>query len=194
MNITGLGIAEAPTEGHPDLLADIIADSILDACLQNDAGAKVACEVLVAKHLVVIAGEFSCKNQPDIVSVARRAIRETGYVSPEQGLSADDCEMRLSISEQSLNLQKAVDRALGRSIGSGDQSGVTGYAENNETGMIPSEMWYARLLANALTHIRKTRQLAYLWPDGKVLVVLEGAEGHPVVRTFMHLHTALPRY
>lgn len=41
--------AESVTEGHPDKLCDIIADSVLDECLAHDALSRVACEVLATK-------------------------------------------------------------------------------------------------------------------------------------------------
>lgn len=34
--------AESVTEGHPDKLCDIIADSVLDECLAHDALSRVA--------------------------------------------------------------------------------------------------------------------------------------------------------
>ena len=37
--------AESVTEGHPDKLCDTIADTVLDACLEQDTSARVACEV-----------------------------------------------------------------------------------------------------------------------------------------------------
>ena len=42
--------AESVTEGHPDKLCDLIADSILDECLKGDPEARVACEVLATKE------------------------------------------------------------------------------------------------------------------------------------------------
>ena len=50
--------SESVTEGHPDKVADAISDSILDAALRIDPGAKVAAEVLVTKRLALIAGEI----------------------------------------------------------------------------------------------------------------------------------------
>mgnify|MGYP002089673860 CR=1 FL=1 len=35
--------AESVTEGHPDKLCDTIADAVVDACLAQDAAARVAC-------------------------------------------------------------------------------------------------------------------------------------------------------
>lgn len=50
--------AESVTEGHPDKLCDLIADSILDECLKGDPEARVACEVFATKGTVLLAGEI----------------------------------------------------------------------------------------------------------------------------------------
>lgn len=51
--------AESVTEGHPDKLCDLIADSILDACLKEDENSRVACEVLATKRNIIVAGEIT---------------------------------------------------------------------------------------------------------------------------------------
>jgi S-adenosylmethionine synthetase len=168
--------AEAALEGHPDMLADIIADTIVDAFLAFDKTAKVGCEVLVGKNLVVIAGEFLSTADPDLVFLTRETIKEMGYVSNEQGFSANACEILTSVSPQSSPLAAVVDRSRGIQMGAGDQAVVIGYAEQNETGMIPIEMYYARKLANRLREVRVTNEMPYLWPDGKVLVVMQPNE------------------
>lgn len=43
--------AESVTEGHPDKLCDLIADSVLNDCLKGDSDSRVACEVLVTKGI-----------------------------------------------------------------------------------------------------------------------------------------------
>ena len=35
--------SESVTEGHPDKVCDLIADSILDAALEADRNARIAC-------------------------------------------------------------------------------------------------------------------------------------------------------
>ncbi|MGB4658686.1 MAG: S-adenosylmethionine synthetase N-terminal domain-containing protein, partial [Mobilitalea sp.] len=35
--------SESVCKGHPDKLSDLIADSILDACLRRDKASRVAC-------------------------------------------------------------------------------------------------------------------------------------------------------
>ena len=71
--------AESVTEGHPDKLCDIIADSVLDACLEGHPSAHVACEVLATAGKVLVAGEISATVLPDIPSIVCRTIREAGY-------------------------------------------------------------------------------------------------------------------
>ncbi len=41
--------AESVTEGHPDKLCDLIADSVLDDCLKGDSDSRVACDCLKKK-------------------------------------------------------------------------------------------------------------------------------------------------
>src|ERR1700684_1978886 len=45
--------SESVSIGHPDKIADQISDAILDACLALDPNARVACETLVTRGLVV---------------------------------------------------------------------------------------------------------------------------------------------
>jgi len=54
----GLFTSESVSEGHPDKLADRIADAILDEFLGLEPDARVACETLLADQCVVVAGEF----------------------------------------------------------------------------------------------------------------------------------------
>ncbi len=51
--------SESVSIGHPDKVADQISDAILDACLEQDPHSRVACETLVTRGLVFIAGEIS---------------------------------------------------------------------------------------------------------------------------------------
>ena len=50
--------AESVCMGHPDKLCDLIADSVLDACLRKDMASRVACEVLATKGRIIVAGEI----------------------------------------------------------------------------------------------------------------------------------------
>ena len=71
--------AESVTEGHPDKLCDLIADSVLDDCLSHDALSRVACEVLATKGQVIVAGEITSLHEPQIPTIVRSVLRKVGY-------------------------------------------------------------------------------------------------------------------
>ena len=53
--------SESVTEGHPDKIADQISDAVLDACSTEDPYGRVACEMLAATGICVVAGEITTK-------------------------------------------------------------------------------------------------------------------------------------
>ena len=67
--------SESVTEGHPDKLADQISDAVLDALLEQDPLARVACETSVTTGLVVIIGETSSSAQINAVRVATSTLK-----------------------------------------------------------------------------------------------------------------------
>src|SRR5882757_1638537 len=81
--------SESVSEGHPDKVCDLIADSILDAYLDQDDRSHVACEVLCKEDTVVLAGEITSAGKVDHEEVARQAIREIGYTEPNEPFNAD---------------------------------------------------------------------------------------------------------
>ena len=44
--------SESVTEGHPDKVCDLISDSILDACLEQDSESRVAVETFISNGQV----------------------------------------------------------------------------------------------------------------------------------------------
>ena len=72
--------SECVTNGHPDKVADTISDAILDACLAQDPGSRVACETMVTTDFCLICGEITTTAKVDYEAVAREAIRAIGYV------------------------------------------------------------------------------------------------------------------
>jgi S-adenosylmethionine synthetase len=66
--------SESVTEGHPDKVCDQIADAILDAYMEVDPYARVACEVVVKNNMVLIIGEITSKERIDIEAITRKTI------------------------------------------------------------------------------------------------------------------------
>jgi len=105
MTETSLFTSESVAEGHPDKMADQISDAVLDALLERDPNARVACETLVKTGMVLLAGEISSTAVVDIESVVRAVVRDIGYTSAELGFDSAACAV--------LRLFKTRDRATG---------------------------------------------------------------------------------
>ena len=155
--------AESVTEGHPDKLCDLIADSVLDDCLSHDALSRVACEVLATKGQVIVAGEITSLHEPQIPAIVRSVLRKVGY-DPA----------RYAVRRESLR-----DPVL--RLGAGDQGVMVGYACSETPQMLPLPVVLAHRLAGCLTTARKSGMVRGLRPDGKAQVTVEYDEdGRPL--------------
>jgi len=83
--------SESVTEGHPDKLCDQISDAILDAFLEKDPRARVACETAATTGLVVVMGEVTTSAYVEIQEIVRRTIREIAALKLRaMGLTIDE--------------------------------------------------------------------------------------------------------
>jgi len=171
--------AESVTEGHPDKLCDRIADAVLDECLANDKDARVACEVMATAGKIIVAGEITAKEIPDIPHIVCRTVAKTGYTDV-------DYEVEVIAHDQSEDIAGAVeyggiyiDEKDGRLtdeyavLGAGDQGIMYGYATNETAEMLPLPVVLAHKMTKLLTRARKKGLIAGLMPDGKAQVSVE---------------------
>jgi len=180
--------SESVTSGHPDKVADQIADAILDEILFNDKQARVACEVALTTKTVLIMGEITTSHKFDVEEIVRQTIKDIGYTDSASGFSYDNVEVIIRLDIQSADIAKGVNDSLEyRSsndsldlLGAGDQGMVFGYACKETAELMPAALVYAHALTKKLELVRKSGELAYILPDGKSQVTVQYYEDEPV--------------
>ena len=173
--------SESVSEGHPDKVSDQISDALLDQFLAYDDKARCAIETFVTTGQVVIMGEVHSDAYIDLQTIARKTIKKIGYTKSEYQFDGDSCGILSSIHEQSVDINRGVDKEDVDDQGAGDQGMMFGYAVNETENLMPVSLDLAHLIMRTLADIRKEgKVMTYLRPDAKSQVTVEYSdEGVP---------------
>jgi S-adenosylmethionine synthetase len=188
--------SESVGEGHPDKVADLISDSVLDACLAVDKTSRVACETFVKSNVVVVGGEITIpklqdkrtgKTRPideafNVDKVIRDAIRHIGYTNDDDVFHADTVFINNYLTAQSADIAQGVNatKAVGKKTdeqGAGDQGLMFGFAADETAELMPAPIIFAHRLGRELTRIRKSGKVKWLRPDAKSQVSVRYVDG-----------------
>jgi len=183
--------SESVSEGHPDKVADQISDAVLDAMLAQDPHSRVAVETMVTTGLVVLSGEVTTEAYVDVQEVARKVIRDIGYVDPALRFDGDSCGVLTTIHEQSPDIAQGVDddKGMHHAQGAGDQGIMFGYATRETPELMPMALSFSHALMRELASIRKNEKIMpYLRPDSKAQVTVEYEEDG---KTIKRVHTVV---
>ena len=176
--------SESVTEGHPDKVCDQISDGVLDAILEKDPMARVACECATTTGLVLVMGEITTNCYVDIAGIARKTIEDIGYNNAECGFDGRSCAVLTAIDKQSEDIAMGVDSSYddAAQTGAGDQGMMFGYACRETKELMPAPISYAHNLTRALSQCRRKGTLGWLRPDGQSQVSVEYAPDGSVAR------------
>ncbi|MBQ8480155.1 MAG: methionine adenosyltransferase [Akkermansia sp.] len=187
MNRLHIFSSESVGEGHPDKVADLISDTVVDACLAQDPASRVACETLVKDSHVILAGEITTQARLDYEQLVRDTVRAIGYATPADDpvFNAETLTVTNLLSTQSPDIAQGVDAREaegkdGAEQGAGDQGIMFGYAANETPELMPAPIMFAHRIMIELARVRHSGEVAWLRPDSKSQVAVEyGEDGKP---------------
>jgi S-adenosylmethionine synthetase len=185
--------SESVSEGHPDKVADRISDTVVDAFIEQDPEARVACETLVTTNRIVLAGEvragkagmsktesraFAKAIIAELQPKVRAAVKDIGY--EQKGFHWEKARYACYLHGQSAHIAQGVDSAANKDEGAGDQGIMFGYACSETPELMPATLQYSHNILKRLAEARHSGERPELEPDAKSQVTLRYENGKPV--------------
>ena len=186
--------SESVSEGHPDKVCDRISDTVLDAFIEQEPEARVACETFATTNRVVIGGEVGLADKTKlsefmgrIDEIARACVKDIGY--EQEKFHHETIEVTNLLHEQSAHIAQGVDAAENKDEGAGDQGIMFGYATKETEDLMPAPIQYSHAILRRLAEVRKSGKEPSLGPDAKSQLSVVYENGRPVGVTSIVLST-----
>lgn len=160
-------VSEFVSYGHPDKIADQIADAILDEYLKLDKNTRAGIEVMVKDNVVVLGGEISSKATVNYDTIVRYVFNDIKFPDNHH-LNPDNIKIINLIGKQSPEIHQGVDKSE-TVIGAGDQGFMVGYASNETETFMPLGHYIAKKLCQYVCDYKAVR----LGPDTKTQVIVD---------------------
>ncbi|ADC72881.1 MULTISPECIES: methionine adenosyltransferase [unclassified Thioalkalivibrio] len=173
--------SESVSAGHPDKMADLVSDTIVDAIIEQDPHARIACETATKTGMVMLLGEITTGAQIDYEKLVRETVCEIGYNDSDVGFDGKTCAVLNVLGEQSQDIAMGVDRDVSdrATQGAGDQGLMFGYAARETDTLMPAPIFYAHKMVRIQSELMKSGKLPWLRPDAKSQVSLRYEDGKP---------------
>ncbi len=172
--------SESVGKGHPDKLADQISDGVLDSILEQDSKGRCACETLITRGLIIIAGEITTKGYVNFRDLVTKIVKKAGYIRAEYFFDFESCGIVASIQEQSADIARGVNETSVRTQGAGDQGIMGGYACKETPEFMPLPIMLAHGLVRRIDDVREKNILTFLRPDSKSMVTVKYEGRKPI--------------
>ncbi len=176
--------SESVSEGHPDKVCDRISDAVLDAFIEEEPEARVACETFATTNRVVIGGEVGLSDKAKlsefmgrIDEIARACVKDIGY--EQEKFHHETIEVTNLLHEQSAHIAQGVDAAENKDEGAGDQGILFGYATKETEDLMPAPIQYSHAILRRLAEVRKSGKEPSLGPDAKSQLSVVYENGSP---------------
>ena len=177
--------SESVSEGHPDKVCDRISDAVLDAFLEEEPEARVACETFATTNRVVIGGEVGLSDQSKLSEfmsgvdqIARDCVKDIGY--EQEKFHHETIEVTNLLHQQSAHIAQGVDASGNKEEGAGDQGIMFGYATCETPDLMPAPIQYSHAILRRLAQVRKNGEEPALGPDAKSQLSVRYEGGKPV--------------